>query len=107
LELDALNDPDGRFRGQYLPIASDLTAVLYRNVSNTYLDCSLQGKNRSFKIKAKFSWNSELFDMLEGCSFASKIRQYSGIGIQEKLNDYSFKSIPGSKFTTVEISLNG
>lgn len=104
LELAQIND-SSQYKGQYLPITSDITAVLYRNVSNTYLDCSLQGKTRSFGVRAKFTWDSDLFDLVEGCDFASKVRQHRLIGVEEDLTKYNYQVSTKNGITTLGITL--
>lgn len=89
IELNQVNSPID-YTGEYLPLTSDLVAVLYRNVNNNFLECNLQGKNKNIGVKAKFNWDSDLFDLVEGCDFASKLRQRNLINVQEILDKYNY-----------------
>lgn len=70
------------------PVTANITAVLFRNVDNRYLQCKLSGKDKSFKIRSKFNWSSEFFDTVERCSFASKLKQAGKIDVQTGLDTY-------------------
>jgi hypothetical protein len=92
-ELSQINQlrGSGIVDGLYLPISSNLVGVLSRNVNNTQLDVDLSRGSREIKIRQKFVWNSELFDLIEGCVFPSKIRQHTLLSADKNLDKYNFQ----------------
>lgn len=87
LEIKAFNASTDTMT-EFLPITGSLIGVLYRNVPNSYTDISLN--RRSVGIKAKFNWNGDLFDTIEGCNFSSKLRQFNLLGVQEQVDKYQY-----------------
>lgn len=86
LELAKFNGDD--YNGQFLPVTSALVAVLYRNVNNNFIDCY---SDKNFKVKARFNWDRDLFDLIEGCNFPSKLRQSGLMDLETVLIDrYKF-----------------
>ena len=90
-ELNRVND-NLKYTTNFLDICSDLSALLYRNVNNNYIDCSLQGSKSSFNVKQKFNWDSDLFDLVERITFKSKMRQNNKLG-EERLEKYQYQSL--------------
>ena len=88
LEIKAFNASTDTMT-QFLPITGSLIGVLYRNVPNSYVDTSLN--RRTIGIKAKFNWNGDLFDAIEGCNFSSKLRQFYLLGVREQVDKYQYK----------------
>lgn len=68
-EIERLNSGTSNF----LELTNDLLAILHRNVNNNYLDCDT--RNGTLETRAKFSWDSDLFNVVEQISSKSKTDQ--------------------------------
>ena len=77
--------------GVFYPITTNLIGILIRNVHNAFLDTNLYGRDKSVGIKKEFNWNSDLFDIVEGCVYSSKMRQRTLVGVEERLEQYKYE----------------
>lgn len=82
LEQQNINS-DEKYSNKFLEITQDLIALVYRNVNNRYIESST--KSGKFGIKSTFNWDSDLFDLVERITFASKTRQLNKL-VNNKYN---------------------
>lgn len=64
-ESERLNDHKGK-----LELTIDMVQILHRNVNNNFLDCDI--RNGTVQVRSKFSWDAQLFDLVENIASNSK-----------------------------------